>query len=281
MIVGFFVFVGCIDSEKNLAVTSSPPTPIRSSPTPELSPTPATPEAPALVKTVLEFYRNGKTYEVIVGYELGRAFFRATPHPEAPDKEGIGRGWAKLEWYGDIDKDGEVEFIVSIGSCGSYCVDLIQIYEYDPATDNYYVADEFGAKSPAIQNYTDLNNDGNPELIAGNYGFCFQCSAAVNAFAAISIMRYENGEFKDVAREFPELLEQDALQHLETVSVLDNQHIGFIVLASYLYDMYRLGKMEEGLMVFDQICVPEMMPSVLTCEDYRIEIKDVIESREN
>lgn len=137
--------------------------------TPAPSPTSATPEAPALVKTSLEFYRDGKTYEIIVGYTEGNASFRATPHPEFPyEKRDKVAGHAEFEWYGDFDHDGEMEFIVSLLYCSAYCSDSIQVYEYDAHHDLYYVADEFGAKSPAVETYTDLDKDGNKLIAEAN-----------------------------------------------------------------------------------------------------------------
>jgi hypothetical protein len=44
-----------------------------------------------LVKTVLEFHRYGKTYEIVVGYDIGDAFFYATPPPTIPRELGSAR----------------------------------------------------------------------------------------------------------------------------------------------------------------------------------------------
>ena len=124
-IIIYFSISACGNSEPFLSVTSTPSstyTPIPSV-TPSPSPTSSTPEVPALVKTSLEFYRNGKTYEIIIGYSIGNAFFYATPRPEIPlNLTDITTGMgAALERYGDFDNDGEREFIVSILACGANC----------------------------------------------------------------------------------------------------------------------------------------------------------------
>lgn len=179
-----------------------------------------------MVKTSLEFYRRGKTYEVVVGYSAGRALYKATPRPELPGKmKEASADSAQLMWYGDFDKDGETEFIVSVLDCGAYCEEAIQVYRYDSSQDRYYVADQFATYAPAIQTYEDLNHDGNPELITKNLGFCYQCSGYTVVFSALTVMRYEQGRFRDVTKEFPALLQKDADNYLED-SRTDASHQG-------------------------------------------------------
>jgi hypothetical protein len=248
-------------------------------PTPTLIP--ETLEVPALVKTSLEFYREGKTYEVVVGYNIGSAFFVATPRPELPQKQSeAGAKSANLIWYSDIDNDGETEFIVSLLFCGAYCTEAIQVYEYDPADDNYYVADQFGAKF-ALDSCMDIDKDGNPELITGSYGFCYNCSIHTAIFSAITILRYEQGELKDVTKEFPGLIEQDAEDFLVPLKENnDPQSMGYTRLASYLYDMYRLGRLEEAQPIFDELCEAVVKPTIsrtdFDCEEYRTKVETAI-----
>ncbi len=254
---------------------------------PSLSPTSSTPQVPGLVKTTLEFYRGGKTYEIIVGYDVGNAFFYATPRPEFPSEkwDKAGANSAEFERYGDFDNDGETEYIVSLMYCGAYCSESIQIYEYDEVTDSYYVADEFGAKYPAVDNYTDLNNDGNPEIITANYGFCYQCGGAVAALATFMILRYENGNFVDISNEFPDLIQQEADKFLK--SAIENTHDSTILLPAYLYNMYRLEKMNEARPVFDQVCKTVIAPNrsnsdyKFDCDQFIIDVEKSIQEFEN
>jgi hypothetical protein len=256
-IIIYFSISACSNSVSFPTATPNPSATHTSIPSlvPTSSPTSSTPQVPGLVKTTLEFYRGGKTYEIIVGYAVGNAFFYATPHPEFPSEklDKAGANSAKLERYGDFDNDGEIEYIVSLMYCGAYCSESIQIYEYDVITDSYYVADEFGAKYPAVDNYTDLDNDGNPELITANYGFCYQCSGANAGLATLLVLRYENEKFTDVSSEFPELLLEEANKFLESAKV-NEQDAAAILLPAYLYNMYRLNKIEEGSAIFVQVC---------------------------
>ncbi len=237
-------------------------------------PTSGAPQVPGLVRTSLELYRNGKTYEILIGYAEGSAFFRATPHPALPDKVSQPPiRMAELKWYGDLDHDGETEFIVSIKDSGNYPVEEIRVYKYDAASDQYYVADFFGAASLAVKEYDDLDGDGNPELVTANFGFCYQCSTYARWGSALAILRFEKGKFIDVTTQFPALLQEDAEQLLKSTETnADLQRYGFITLASYYYDMYRLGRMEEATPVFKRVCRTVIKPNMdrgFDCEAYR------------
>jgi hypothetical protein len=296
-IIIYFSISACGNSTSFPSITPVPsatytPTP---SVTPSSPPTSSTPEVPALVKTSLEFYRNGKVYEVIVGYSIGNAFHYATPRPPYPfekqEKAGAGilaeASSAELERYGDFDGDGEMEFIVSLMYCeAAYCTEIIQIYEYDIEKDTYYVADKFRATYPAVDEYTDLNNDGTLEIITANYGFCYACGGAAEALATFLILRYENGKFVDVSSEFPELIQKEANKLLVSAKA-NEQHASFMLLPAYLYNMHRLGKMDEARQIFDQICKTVIMPSMSTpnskfdCGQYRIDVEKFIQDFES
>jgi len=291
-IIIYFSISACGSSTSFSSVEITPSLSATNTPIPSVtplpSPTSSTPEVPALVKTTLEFYRDGKTYEIIVGYAVGNAFFYATPRPEFPKEkwEKAGANSAELKRYGDFDNDGETEFIVSLMYCGAYCSEAIRIYKYDAVNDNYFSADEFGANAPAVVDYTDINKDGNPELLTDNYGFCYQCSSYSVVFSAITIMRYEQGKFTDVTKDFPELIQQDADKFLESSKTnANNQDAGYITLASYFYDMYRLNKTDEAIPVFNQICAsvikPSMQNSDFTCNKYKSEVETAIHDFES
>lgn len=258
----------------SLSVTESPAPIVTQTP----SPTSSTPEVPALVKTSLEFYRNGKTYEIIVGYAVGDAFGYATPRPKFPEKWfEAGANSAELERYGDFDYDGEREFIVSLMYCGAYCSESIQVYEYDAKNDKYNVADEFGTKYPAVDEYVDINVDQSLEIITSNFGFCYNCSTASLALSALMILRYENSKFVDVTTEFPELIFQDADLFLESAKA-NEQDAAAITLPAYLYNMYRLGRIDEARPIFDHVCAIVLKPNLsnFDCAQFRTKVEKAI-----
>lgn len=275
-----FITNGCYAKSPSISIL--PATTPESSLTPSSTTSSDIQIVPALTKISVEFYRNGKTYEIFLGYELGQAFFRSTPFPEIPENKKENRiSSADVVWYGDLDNDGEIEVIVSILDLGSYLSEMVRVYRYDPMLDDYYVADEMGGDAPVIESYEDLDQDGKLELISGNFGFCFQCSHATRVFTTITVLQFQQGKFMDVTKEFPELVEEDAANFLDMVKNPDYHPGEFMIIASYLYDMYRIGKMEQALTVYDQICVPEMLPSDLTCDEFKTEIIKIIEERES
>lgn len=103
LLVLILILTGC----QKTKVSSSPSFTATTTPVPQTAIetlTPRPPEMPALEKNSIEFYRNGKTYEVVIGYDMGEAFFNATPQPAFPKKiDEIGEGHPGLLGYGDKD----------------------------------------------------------------------------------------------------------------------------------------------------------------------------------
>ncbi len=209
-------------------------------------------------KTSLEIYRNGKVYEILIGYSMGRAPFYATPVGETPKKwsETYADG-AQIEAYSDFDNDDEMEILVSAFACGANCSDRLMVYEYDPVNDTYFVSDEIWAR---LRDYTDFNKDGTPEVTLYENGFCFRCSHASDALSALTILRYDEGKFVDVSTEFPELIQQNADSFLKSAKS-NEQDAADIFLPGYLFNMYRLGEIEEARQIFDQVCISVIKPN--------------------
>jgi hypothetical protein len=198
------------------------------------------------VKISLEFPRNGKIYETTIDGNY----------------KTINR--VDIKWSGDIDKDGEIEYIVSLLDCGgANCLEtpwineVIQVHKYDLANDKYFVADKFMAKYPAVKTYTDTNKDGNPELITNNHGFCFM-GCQPYGYSAVTVLQFKQGKFIDITKEFPDVIEQDSARLLEMAKA--SKYEGSFPLASYFYDMYRLGKATDAKKVVFEICEKTVKP---------------------
>ena len=234
--------------------------------TPFLFPISSTSESPAIVRISLELHRNGKAYEIIVGSaDYNNNGNNATPRPYIIDTNGVNS--ASLKWYGDIDKDGETEYIVSLLICAvahclaaeaPYIYETIQVYKYDLANDKYFVADKFTAKLPAVKTYTDVDQDGNPELITNNYGYCYDCGPYMMELSTVTVLQYKQGKFTDITKKFPDVIEQDSIRLLEMAKT--SKYEGAFPLASYFYDMYRLGKATEARQVVLQVCEKTIKP---------------------
>lgn len=284
------ILTGC--SQPNLAPSPTPTVLISTvapseTATPSPSPISLTPEIRALVKNSIEFYRNGKTYEIVVGYDAGYIPFNVTPQPSLPKKYNeVGWGSAELNGYGDFDKDGETEFYATVVYCGANCWQEVRLYKYDPVQDQYHVVDKFGSKF-GIYQYKDLNQDGNPELIVKGVGYCLYGNAGDKTFSVVTVLRYEKGKFGDVTKEFPDVISADAENKL-SFSKTDGGHQGVaeLLLASYLYDMRLLDKVEEANPIFDKVCNDVVKPREekagrsIDCLAFRTEVETDIQKYE-
>lgn len=223
----------------------------------------------AATKTSLEVYRNGKTYEIVIGYDMGNAPFYSTPVsiPPATWSESIIDG-AEIEAYADFDNDGEREIIVSKFSCGTYCVSWLLAYKYDSLNDNYFLVDELSAN---LRERTDINNDGDSEFLLYN-GFCFRwCTHAMEA-SALTILKFDGNRFSDITIKFPDLIQKDATRLLQLSK--GNGQDAAIALAGYLFNMYRLGKLDEGRKVFNEVCITAIKNN--DCESFRLDVEKSI-----
>ncbi len=126
----------------------------------------------------------------------------------------------------------------------------------------------------------DFDHDGNPELILRNYSFCHRCATATLAHSALAIMRFLNGKFRDVTSEYPDRIRTDADVKLR---IATEPHEPYeapeIALASYLFDKYRLGEIQDGRTTFDRVCLATIAPTDsqrIHCAKYRMEVESAI-----
>jgi hypothetical protein len=239
-----------------------------------------------VVKLSLEITRDKKTYDVILGYDIGNAWWHQDSKvPDLPqiydEKPSISD--VTTQWIGDIDGDGNLEYIVELLFCGAYCSSQVQVIHYDSIKDEYRVFDSFG--SYYVKNYQDEDNDGNPEIVSHDYDYHFSVggAGATRALAPIKIYQY-NGEqekFISVTPQFPDLVEKDADSFL--VSIKNNYQEGAsdLMLAGYIYDMFILGKQDEGVTTFKDVCAqyvkPQIKNSDWSCDNYLSKVVSVLE----
>ena len=202
-------------------------------------------EAPAATRTSVKVNRNGKIYEI----------------------EG-----SKIESQSDFNKDGESEIIISKINCGASCVSWLTAYKYDLSRDSYFVSDEL---SVSLREQIDLNNDNIPEFIIYD-GYCFRgwCTRPTES-SALTILEFDGNRFLDTTVNFPKLIQEDAKRLLELSKTREDQ-LANIALPGYLFNMYRLNKMDEGREVFNEVCNTVIKPEDITCEDFRLEVEESI-----
>jgi hypothetical protein len=236
---------------------------------------------PAYTITNLEIIRNEKKYSVLLGYDMGEAFWYVTPRPTENLLNGDNRNisFANIKRYGDFDNDGEFEYLVSVSGRGAIAYESILAIDYDKIKDEYRVFDEIGFRN-SIQ-WDDIESDGIPEIIADDEYYISRFSATV--FAPLKIFHYDGEKFTVVTQAYPDLIEKDVKHWLEAI---DNDAWGQgqfdSIYASYLADMYLLGKKDEGIKVFLELCEDHYIryiktynpDSTLDCGDFLLQVQD-------
>jgi hypothetical protein len=229
--------------------------------------------------------RNGKTYEMPLGYDVGRAWWNQDSKipdlPQTYDNK-LNINDINTQWIGDIDADGDLEYIVELVFCGAYCSSEVQIIHYDSAMDGYRVFDKISGYG--AENYLDADKDGNPEIISQDYDYQFNVGGggATRWIAPIKIYRYEirNQKFEAITSEYPDLVTKDATTFLEEIKSEKGNNANFLKLPAYLYDMYLIGKQDEGTKIFNDVC-PQYIKPIMenpdwTCDDYLVRVQETL-----
>ncbi len=236
----------------------------------------ATSEPYGVLMYTFEIVRNGKVYHVPLGHDTGRVWWNqdATTQklPETFDFSD-NAGDVVTQWIGDIDNDGETEYVLEFIFCGTYCSSDLRVLDYDSVADEYRVFANLGVYY--VDEYTDLNNDGRLEIITQDYDFHFAVggAGATRGLAPQKIYAYNGQEFFAVTDQYPDLIQIEADAALK--SAREGSDISEFELINYLYAMYLLGQQAEGERVFLEVCNQFLSP-LNSCEGYLSDIQKVL-----
>lgn len=249
-------------------------------------------DVPGYLSSSLVINRNGKTYNVVLGYDVtGEAFQNTTPQPDLNIDELRSSirdiRDVRLTRYGDFDADGEIEYLVVANERrqSMFGILLLLAVDYDSSKDEYRIFDEIRSSAVNLARIEDIEQDGNPEIIGKDEEFhrAIGGSEDESMFAPIKIYRYNGQEFVSVTREYPDLVEKDANINLQPMD--NEQQVLFPSwYASYLADMYLLGKQNEGIDVFNELCANHLQPYMLeqnpettwSCEQFLVTVQDAL-----
>lgn len=284
-----------------IVASCSPKTPVEITPTistatvtPKSTPTSTptlVPNLPPHTTTSLEIVRNNKQYRVLLGYDKGEVMFRQTPQPEFDDFQQyddiLNIDMANLEWYGDFDNDGETEYFLTVYGRGAYLTLMVLVIDYDASKDEYRVFDGVSFRAPCFDDWKDIENDGIPEIIAKDIEFHYANGGggADSVFSPIKIYRYDGQSFVGVTQEYPDLIEENAEHWLEAIeNDAGGQGQFSSIYAAYLADMYMLGKRDEGIEVFIELCNSRFVPYIeeinsdypLRCDEFLTTVQDAL-----
>lgn len=110
----------------------------------------------------------------------------------------------------DLDGDQEPEIILDWFSGGAHCCFFSLIYRYDAAANQYQSSPQsWGHTSYKLK---DVDGDRRPEFHSADNGFAYQFAAFAESAMPIQIWHYDQGQFLDVTRQYPNEVYGDAFR---------------------------------------------------------------------
>ena len=144
----------------------------------------------------------------------------------------------------DLDGNNIPEVIISTNSGGAYCCTNFIIYTWQK---NQFVETETVELNAGGGVFEDLNGDGKIEFLTEDNAFLYQFSSYAASFPPSLTLSFNNGEFKNVTRQYPQELKSTAWQMYQ--AFLESKKEGYEVngiLAGYVAEKILLGEYEAG-----------------------------------
>jgi hypothetical protein len=112
----------------------------------------------------------------------------------------------------DLDGNGTPEVLLDLFTGGAHCCSIAQVYEPNltgtGATLGYAKNEyAFGNSSYKV---TDLDGDGVPEFKSSDDSFAYLLASYAGSGFPLKILRYSDGGFADVTRDYPALVRKNA-----------------------------------------------------------------------
>lgn len=167
----------------------------------------------------------------------------------------------------DLDSNGEPEVIVDVAEAKANCCSSSFIYTYNPQSNRYLTKVQYwgqynsgywqamitGQKDD--RRLADLDNDGFYEFAATDYRFRTRFGSTVKSFAPVQIWRYQEGNLKNVTKEYPYLISLDAASSWEAYEQIRSQsgaEAAKSAMAAYVGAKYLLGEGAEATQQLQQ-----------------------------
>ncbi len=144
----------------------------------------------------------------------------------------------------DLDENNIPEVIISTNSGGAHCCTNFIIYTWQK---NQFFETEIGNLNAGGGVFKDLNGDGRIEFLTEDNAFLYLFSSYAGSFPPSQILSFNNGEFKNVTRQYSQELKSTAWQMYQ--AFLESKKEGYEVngiLAGYVAEKILLGEYEAG-----------------------------------
>ncbi len=149
----------------------------------------------------------------------------------------------------DLDRDGEPEVLLDLYSGGAHCCFSTWIYHYTQGAIPLYspLVHDWGNAGHRLE---DLDGDGSLEFVSADDAFSYAFTSYAASRRPPRIWRFDGRQLENVTREYPKLIEEDAVRcwsAFEELSPKDpkgDEVRG--VAAAYVADHCLLGRCKEG-----------------------------------
>ncbi|WP_319423610.1 hypothetical protein [Pleurocapsa sp. FMAR1] len=144
----------------------------------------------------------------------------------------------------DLDGNNIHEVIISTNSGGAHCCTSFRIYTWQK---HQFFEIKTGDLNSGGGEFKDLNGDEKIEFLTADNAFLYTFSSYAGSFPPSLILSFNNGEFKNVTRQYSQELKSTAWQMYQ--AFLESKKEGYQVngiLAGYVAEKILLGEYEEG-----------------------------------
>ncbi len=141
----------------------------------------------------------------------------------------------------DLEHDGQPDVVLDLYSGGAHCCTIAQVFSFDPGTMTYGETEtNFGDPGARI---VDLRHNGRYEFLTADDTFAYEFTDYAGSGMPIKILRFTNGGFLNVTRNFPRLVAKDAAFWLKSFKGMagDGYQDSAGVIAAWAADEDRLG----------------------------------------
>lgn len=167
----------------------------------------------------------------------------------------------------DLDSNGEPEVIVDVAEAKANCCSSSFIYTYNPQSNRYLTKVQYWGQYNSgywqamitgqadDRRLADFDNDGFYEFAATDYRFRTKFGSTVKSFAPVQIWRYQEGNLKNVTKEFPYLISLSAASSWEAYQQIRSQsgaEAAKSAMAAYVGAKYLLGEGTEATQQLQQ-----------------------------
>jgi hypothetical protein len=167
----------------------------------------------------------------------------------------------------DLDSNGEPEIIVDVAEAKANCCSSSFIYTYNPQSNRYLTKVQYwgqfnsgywqamitGQKDD--RRLADFDNDGFYEFAATDYRFRTRFGSGGKSFAPVQIWRYQEGNLKNVTKEYPYLIFLSAESSWEAYQQILSEsgaEAAKSAMAAYVGAKYLLGEGAEATQQLQQ-----------------------------